>query len=406
MTLKEVYKESFPAIAGVFEDKSNYNDTAQKEIIKKIFDFHEKDNCFIELGGKGKYKFNRSFHSVSVYMLGLYLLETKFYSGLDAFSDFCKDFQFNPLSALNNEQISGGINYIWTLASLYHDVVTSREDSKEAAQYANHGNNPSIAPETFINISGMFGKEKIIHTIFDENPEIDKITKNVGKNGFEKLPYSKNQIEGYFRYRLNDGKADHGIVSGYIFYDALVKNYLEKLEKYLRDCKTAKETDEFNSKNNRKYRPKHLVLFKIIANAIICHNIWRYEKETKLKYFDFGICSEEFESSKNLLTEKENPLLFFLCLADTLEPTKFFHQFDAQKVLEGIEIEADETKLTLKIKEDFAANCEIVEKWFEKIESMKKWMKIDVERGADGKSIEILLGKKAGMKKGKSLSLV
>lgn len=404
MTLKEIYKEAFPAIASVFEDKSDYNGNAENKI-EKIFKTHEKNNCFVELGGKGKYKFNRSFHSVSVYMLGLYLLKTKFYSGLDVFSDFCEDFQFNPLSALNNEQISGGINYIWTLASLYHDVVTDRENSKEAAQYANHGNNPFITPETFINISGMFGNEKVIHTIFNENPEIDKITKNTGKTNFEKLPYSKNQIEGYFRYRLNDGKADHGIVSGYIFYDALVKNYLEKLEKHLRDCKTAKETDEFNSKNNR-YRPKHLVLFKIIANAIICHNIWRYERETKLKYFDFGICSEEFESSKNLLTEKENPLLFFLCLADTLEPTKFFHQFDAQKVLEGIEIKADETKLTLSINDDFAANCETVEKWFEKIESMKKWMKINVKRGADGKSIEISLGKKAGTKKRKALNLV
>lgn len=404
MTLKEIYKESFPAIASVFEDKSNYNGNAENKI-EEIFKTHEKEHCFANLENNDKYKFDRSFHSVSVYMLGLYLLKTKFYSGLDAFSDFCKDFQFEPLSTLNNEQISGGINYIWTLASLYHDVVTSRENSKEAAQYANHGNNPFITPETFINISGMFGKEKIIHTIFNENPEIDKITKNVGKNGFEKLPYSKNQIEGYFRYRLNDGKADHGIVSGYIFYDALVKNYLEKLEKYLRENPNAKETDEFDSKNNR-YRPKHLVLFKIIANAIICHNIWRYEKETKLKYFDFGICSEEFESSKNLLTEKENPLLFFLCLADTLEPTKFFHQFDAQKVLEGIEIKADETKLTLSINDDFAANCETVEKWFEKIESMKKWMKINVKRGADGKSIEISLGKKAGTKKRKALNLV
>lgn len=405
MTLKEVYKEAFPDIDGIFRDKNSYNKSAEGKI-KEIFKTHEKEHCFTNLENNDKYKFDRSFHSVSVYMLGLYLLKTKFYSGLDVFSDFCKDFQFEPLSALNNEQISGGINYIWTLASLYHDVVTSREDSREAAQYANHGNNPFITPETFINISGMFGKEKVIHTIFNENPEIDKITKNTGKTNFEKLPYSKNQIEGYFRYRLNDGKADHGIVSGYIFYDALVKNYLKKLEKYLRENPNAKETDEFDSKNNRKYRPKHLVLFKIIANAIICHNIWRYEKETKLKYFDFGICSEEFESSKNLLTEKENPLLFFLCLADTLEPTKFFYQFDAQKVLEGIEIEADETKLTLTIKEDFAANCETIEKWFEKIESMKKWMKIDVERGTAGKSIEILLGKKAGMKKRKALNLV
>lgn len=405
MTLKEVYKEAFPDIDGIFRDKNSYNKSVEGKI-KEIFKTHEKEHCFANLENNDKYKFDRSFHSVSVYMLGLYLLETKFYSGLDVFSDFCKDFQFDPFSISKNEQISGGINYIWTLASLYHDVVTDREDSKEAAQYANHGNNPFITPETFINISGMFGKEKIIYTIFDENSEIDKITKNTGKTNFEKLPYSKNQIEGYFRYRLNDGKADHGIVSGYIFYDALVKNYLKKLEKYLGKNPLAKETDEFNSDNNRKYRPKHLVLFKIIANAIICHNIWRYEKETKLKYFDFGICSEEFESSKNLLTEKENPLLFFLCLADTLEPTKFFYQFDAQKVLEGIEIEADETKLTLSINDDFAANCETIEKWFEKIESMKKWMKINVKRGADGKSIEILLGKKAGMKKRKALNLV
>lgn len=389
MSLKDIYSDY--CLSDIFKDK-NYNKNTE-DIIKKIFTNHEKESSLVNLENEN-IKFDRSFHSVSVYLLGRYLLKNKFYSGLDIFNDFCRDFNFESLNNPDNDkQINDGINYIWSLTSLYHDVVSSTENSNKVLQYAHYEDNPFITPETFINISKIFGKEKIIYTIFDENPKIDKITKSIKNIPFEKELYSQNQIESYFRYRLNDGNADHGIISGYIFYDSLVKNYLEKLKEHLHNNSSTKITAEFISDKNLKYRPTHLVLFKIIANAIICHNIWRYEPETRLKYFDFGICDEKFEANKKLLTKEENPLLFFLCLTDTIEPVKFFQQIDAKKVLAGIEINANENKITLTINKNFDVNSETVKKWFEKIESMKKWMKIDVKRAKDEKSIEISFSK-------------
>lgn len=394
MTLRDCYSSLFArkTLLNEFLDFSNIERTSEQKI-KSVFKNHDKDSCFVHFESE-KYKLNRSFHSVSVYLLGLYLLE----NGLkDVFKDFgvsCENFKFTSFNEMNLKKISGLENYIWTLASLYHDVASDWEHSENAMSFAHFGNNLFIVPETFINISEMFGKEKISYTIFDSSKKIDEITKNVkifDKSADENslvrfLP--KNLVEGYFRMRLDKGYADHGIISGYIFYDVLVKNYFEKLDIYLRQKPSFPKDSSFIAEN-LTYRPEHLLIFRYVACSIICHNIWRYTDKSKLEYFDFGICDEKLAAYKNPILIDKNPLLFFLCLVDTIEPAKCFYQIKPKDVLSGIDIDVDKERILLTINDSFSGTSESLEKWFDKIKSMEQWMKINVQEIEKNRTIRI-----------------
>lgn len=398
MTLRDSYSSLFASktLLNEFLDFSNIERISEQKI-KSVFKNHDKDSCFVHFESE-KYKLNRSFHSVSVYLLGLYLLE----NGLkDVFKDFgisCENFKFASFNEMNLKKISDAENYLWTLTSLYHDVASDWEHSETTMTYAHLGNNPFVSPKAFIDISEIFGKEKISRTIFDSSKKINEITKNVkifDKSADEKSLvrfFPKNLVEGYFRMRLDKGYAEHGIISGYIFYDALVKNYFEKLDIYLQKNPSCPKNFSFTLENIL-YRPEHLLIFKYVACSIICHNIWRYTDKSKLEYFDFGICDEKLAAYKNPILIDKNPLLFFLCLVDTIEPAKCFYQIKPKDVLSGIDIDVDKEKILLTINDSFSGTSESVEKWFDKIKSMKQWMKINVQEIERNKAIQIFFGK-------------
>lgn len=77
---------------------------------------------------------------------------------------------------------------------------------------------------------------------------------------------------------------------------------------------------------------------------------------------------------------KENPLLFLLCLADSLEPVKRGNESDAQLILEQIKIKYDHNNKKVKVAiENDWANCETGKSYVKGLEGIKTWLDIDIE---------------------------
>lgn len=354
--------------------------------IKGIFKNQGKDRCFEHLENSS-IELTRSFHSVSLYLLGLHLIgESRFFEQFKNFKHSLSDnYKFTTFPEVKKYCDDKNINtvaaYIWALASLYHDVATSREKLKQPLSESVIRN---ALPENYLSSCDVFGKKPINYTIFENYKEIDDILKNCSRNNCNGIPtYSDEIINGYFRKRLKDGCIDHGVASGYLFYDALVKNYIKNKEKVV----SVNEQGEF-SVNELKFRPVHLQLFKYIADAIIVHNIWRYNDKTKSEYDSYGIAIESLQEEKNLFTVEDNPLPFFLCLVDTIEPTKFFYQLSFESVLKGISIDCfgDRIEIQVNKTENFPLSQTIIKEWFSnKLSSMSKWLNVKVH---EDKSVE------------------
>lgn len=342
------------------------NEEADKEAEKKIRDvFGEagKSACFSSFDESC---LTRTFHSISVYFIGLYLFRNGFLTKANYFNvkkiegfnfktGLSNDFEKELKEQETEKEKANSAIYIWALTSLYHDVMSNRELNK-LTKLVNTVDNYYLTPVSFFNYSDLFGENPLSHTIFSDDDDVKALTKDItifDESNKRVTPfeptYSDGQIEGYFRKRLHDGCFDHGIASGYVFYDRLVRNYIEKERKY-----PSKNLDGSFSDEGNTYRPEHLVLFKYIADAIIAHNIWRYNEDTRPEYVRFGIDGKNMQVRHNRFTLQETSLLYFLCLIDTIEPTKFFRSKDIsdKAILEGIDLEINKNTLTLEVKAD------------------------------------------------------
>lgn len=270
-----------------------------------------------EFDDLNKEPISKTFHSLILY-----------YFGIAVKNYFIKHFEkdINKLPNVDHcdDKDTYWFEYIWRLTSFYHDVMTKVERG---------GVNTSFTSETALDIKNylqIYYGYNIKYTIFNEYNDIKRLTRNclLSKNN----TYPEKIVDKYFRKRLEDMKPDHGILSGYVFYNQLVKNYLEKDYQHLNN----KKDDGSFQNGNLNYRPEHLILFKFIADAIIAHNIWHYKKGEKNK--NIVLMAKEL-SNYNRLTILDNPLAFMLGLLDTIEPTKFFNDVKPHDVLTSIEIE-------------------------------------------------------------------
>lgn len=386
--LCSIYKE----ISSECFDLNNRTDENAEEFIKKFFRDYEKCECFDSQNAEG---LKKTFHSVSVFLLGLHILEkasvlSYSFLGMKDYCDDIENYNFKPRCLKTFCKKDGNI-YIWTWTSLYHDIMTKYEQTFKPFCFCNC---PSqISPKDFIYAAGLH-QCPVTRTIFDYDCDI--LREVWSKEKFNPT-YNVDEVERYFTMRLHNGCLDHGIMSGYVFYDRLVSSFIREMEK------AGNQNGEFTSDKGLTYRKSHLRLFRYIADAIIAHNIWRYDRESALEYSHYGIETEKFAENKNLLNVKNNALVFLLCLADTMEPTKFFCQFNPNYVLEHIIIDIKDKQngeITIKVKNNMEMlNIEEKNKWFnQKIKSMEKWLDLSVEVHDDNSSCTIRIGK--GAKKG------
>ena len=171
---------------------------------------------------------------------------------------------------------------------------------------------------------------------------------------------------------------DHGIVTGYLMFYKLVKNFNEKVHK------NGEGYTDVTLINGLNYRLAHLDHFAHIADAIICHNLWMsYDDVNNKKYKEYGLMPLIVTNNPdNRLSLPKNSLQFMLCLLDTIEPVKRFTSevMSAQEVLENISITTTNNPQGIVIAwTEKLRTQEKFYKWLGDIQELPKWMNITVK---------------------------
>jgi hypothetical protein len=306
---------------------------------------------------------DRAIHTVSGFFLGL-LIEN------------C----LNGRNTLTIESLNYfPFSYLWYLTFLYHDYgycVTEREDNRiPLPSHApipdmNFSRNPyRICQQEYAALVKMKSELGINISMFCSTPELQynvnnsrqrnelnierallrevtqhaftlqgrpKLRFNIGSE-IADHQYSSSTTTRYFNYCINErGRVDHGIVGGYLFYDRMVKNYLAAYMKVLYEHQGEGTLNNFYFKE-RHFCAEQLPIFSYIADCISAHNIWKQTDESRALYELYRLNDLLSERFKNI-NFHENPLLYILIVADSIEPTKAYRNLPPQMVSEAVDI--------------------------------------------------------------------
>ena len=231
--------------------------------------------------------------------------------------NFYEKLNLKELEEYERNDLSKQFYFIWFLSALVHDFYHDKERKQEAF------------PEINEDINSIKVENKLLAYIKENKKILEKNEKN--EKFFKTIP-------NYFKYRLRDGKLDHGITTGIKLFDSLEKNR-----------KVRKEQVENGVENSILYWGDDLTpLYAQASLSIAMHNIWSSgeKEEIKEKYRNLGLESLiTGESDIFPISIKDNPLLFLLGLVDTIEPIKTFNCLEPQYVLENILIDIISTYL-------------------------------------------------------------
>lgn len=192
----------------------------------------------------------------------------------------------------------------------------------------------------------------------------------------EKNHYSSKIKNNYFEYILFEhNKKEHGISGAdYLFYK-LVKNYRNKSAQLPNRMNSVDFIDNFN----RRFYCEQFKIFAYIADCIASHNVWKAPKNSEELYKKYGLESL-IGNQFRLISYKDNPLLFILCLSDSIEPTKQINDLSESEVLKNIEFDYCHgyNKLKVFISKEMSenVNCQV---YIKKLESIEAWIDVRLE---------------------------
>lgn len=95
---------------------------------------------------------------------------------------------------------------------------------------------------------------------------------------------------------------------------------------------------EFHNERGLHFCSEQIKLFAYIADCIASHNMYKADDGSIDKYIYYSLnclLPDEFKP----ISYKDNPLLFILCVVDTIEPSKKFSNYRNEDVLNLISIE-------------------------------------------------------------------
>lgn len=372
---------------------------------KRKLIYPDVNGCFSDSG----ISLARSAHSISAFFLGFMLAKGLIGEELD---EFC---------FVDTKQNNFEFTYIWNLVCLYHDFGYMYENNQQ--KYNAVVSAVLRRGEYYHKIPFMYGlkqfkqNEKISNDIYSrffkkiryhlENNELKSISekyliseflhnniKNVYCNNNNiKIPNkSLKLVSSYFSYRLfgEDFKCiDHGISGGLLFYDLIIKNYIEEYYKCLsRNPNTDISSFEVNNFMGKTLRLDFCMIpiFAYISDCIVNHNIWKASRENESEYIKFGLNKLIGDSFKKV-NFKSNPLLFILILSDVLEPYKNYYksfyyesidetEYDCNKainIFKNIDLKVEKNRIAITPNKNCYDDC------CTRIKDMKDWIDIDFE---------------------------
>lgn len=142
---------------------------------------------------------------------------------------------------------------------------------------------------------------------------------------------------------------------------------------------------EFWNANGLHFQVEQIKIFAYIADCIASHNVYKAQnnESDKIKYADYslnGLLQNEYKP----ISYDSNPLLFILCLADTIEPSKNFSNCDNSYVLKHISIKYKKKDNSIHVVLDEELNnCDDAVKYKEKVRQLGEWCDIKVSISTD-----------------------
>lgn len=330
----------------------NFDDVFQDEGVARdfIYNYFKGGSKLYALdtwtNSMNEYIHMRNIHTVNVFFIGAFLQRI-----------------IDENIAIKSEVSSHyPFSYIWYLLCLAHDFGYVYEkyskaylELPEKRHYRRYCRRQMYVPE-FWTRKRWYQEHGIDITYlsppFGERTNISNYSRNLVQrlgcnieynNGtiINKPRYSSKTKNNYFYYRLYEmGVLDHGIVGADEFFSRLVVNYVKEYRIMAAGNFFRENIYEFYNERGLHFCSEQLKLFAYIADCIASHNMYMADdNEGRIaKYMDYSLnclLPDEFEP----ISYKDNPLLFILCVADTIEPSKRFTNYHNENVLNLISIE-------------------------------------------------------------------
>lgn len=328
----------------------------------------------------------RSMHTVSAFFIGL-LLKKSIGENLDIICSNSDDYEFS---------------YLWFLVCLYHDMGYAIEnDWTYKFTYRNQSKKYSNIRKCCWYRSSMYedlGLVFVAPSLYNEvsfpkwSKDIDRRNDGITfRNGIrvKRATYTRKTIFNYLEYcKMNPQikHYDHGIVGGFWLYDSLMKNYYET---YRREKEFDRDIDfeNFQANGNRHFSLEQRWIFAYLADCIISHNIWPATKEKNEIYKEYDL-NELVEPNFKKITFGNNPILFILAIADTIEPIKLYSGVSGMETIDiwrGIDMKFERGGMTIKLLDDRLK----FSKAQTKIKDLENWGDVHTISGKDNRKIEI-----------------
>lgn len=241
----------------------------------------------------------RYSHTVSLYLLGIQVAEAIGFKqfGLPLW-DNCSQRNFL---------------HHWAITCLYHDVAYCVEQSNDDFIPAN-------------------------------NQTLDIISDNLGLQYNLSNKDTTGIIERYYRYRITAATPtiDHGIIGAMMLYDSLLKRN-NKMEKIAKTAIMVCEKPMYGEKNKANILKYSLDIAR--------HNMWFASTNDDIKkYESLGLNDLIVRSDdSHKISFKKEPMLFLLCLIDTIDPIKTYSEKEPETVVRAVYLSCERVKDKLKI---------------------------------------------------------
>ena len=291
----------------------------QSAFISEYFSIGNKYGLLRDLFCKendSEVKFERSEHTVSTFLLGILFYEK--HRGIKtAINNMMEDIENRAKHsdpAYHIETAQQCFLYLWFMTCLFHDLGYKYE--KQGIPFARTNDIESQ----------YFPKVEI------PSPDMGYIPEQLSKNA--KIYSSKGLRRNGFRSRPC---IDHGIAGGCILF----KRMEELTNKNSANGSYAKQKDCYWG---NCLLDNHIL---IAAWTIICHNIWCHRKNSPEadKYMRLGLEELLYDGEgERFIDMQKHPLLFLLCMVDTIEPVKNLKNFEE---LKKIRIDITERNVTI-----------------------------------------------------------
>ena len=335
---------------------------------------------------ENKYINTRNVHTVNVFFIGAFL-QRKIDEYLAIKSDVTSDYPFS---------------YLWYLLCLAHDFGYKYEKHSKAylniparRNYLRHNDFFTECNSRFEPRENWY-KEHGMNILYINPPygdrsrwryviprEMQEQNENIAFNNgtiINRPRYSRTTINNYFHYRLNEMKTlDHGIVGADDFFSRLFINYVSEYTKMANRSKTKVDFSNFHNERGLHFCSEQFKIFAYLADCISSHNIYKAgdDAASETKYQKYGLNCLVGDKFKHI-SYRDNPLLFILCVADTIEPSKRFPHYSNARLLNLISIDCNVDTNTLFIELDESLyNSPAGRKYVASIEGLNDWCDIE-----------------------------